>query len=149
MILDDLGFFDEPFFQDGPVAQAVAAAVAAGVSFHSAAGNDADEHYAATFRGNDLHDFSGTGDTFDDIIVGPGDTLDCVLQWNDPFGASANDYDLEFYDMSSFLSRRTSVRVSRRSTDLSRAQASEPPQLKTRVPTSLLLRRTRNGSKEF
>ena len=100
VIVDDLGFFDEPFFQDGPVAQAVAAAVAAGVSFHSAAGNDADEHYAATFRGNDLHDFSGTGDTFDDIIVGPGETLDCVLQWDDPFGASANDYDLEFYDMS-------------------------------------------------
>ena len=42
VIVDDLGFLDEPFFQDGPVAQAVAAAVAAGVSFHSAAGNDAD-----------------------------------------------------------------------------------------------------------
>jgi hypothetical protein len=100
VIVDDLGFFDEPFFQDGPVAQAVAQAVAAGVSFHSAAGNDAGEHYAATFRGSVLHDFSGSGDTYDDISVAAGGTLDCVLQWDDPFGASSNDYDLELYDMS-------------------------------------------------
>ncbi len=100
VIVDDLGFFDEPYFQDGPVAQAVAQAVAAGVSFHSAAGNEAGEHYAGTFRGTTLHDFSGAGDTFDDISVAPGDTIDCVLQWDDPFGASANDYDLELYDTS-------------------------------------------------
>ena len=31
VIVDDLGFFDEPFFQDGPVVQAVAGAVAGGV----------------------------------------------------------------------------------------------------------------------
>jgi Subtilase family/Dictyostelium (slime mold) repeat len=99
VIVDDIGFFDEPFFQDGSVADAVAQAVAAGVSFHSAAGNEAGEHYAATFRGDVLHDFSGAGDTFDDITVRPGDTLDCVLQWDDPFGGSSNDYDLELYDM--------------------------------------------------
>jgi subtilisin family serine protease len=100
VIVDDLGFFDEPFFQDGPVAEAVRQAVDAGVSFHSAAGNEALEHYAATFRGDTLHDFSGTGDIYDDITVAPGGTLDCVLQWDDPFGASANDYDLLLYDMS-------------------------------------------------
>jgi hypothetical protein len=32
------------------------------------------------------------------MIVSSGTTLTCVLQWNDPFGASANDYDLELYD---------------------------------------------------
>src|SRR5262249_8333054 len=99
VIVDDLGFFDEPFFQDGPVAQAVSQAVDAGVSFHSAAGNEAGEHYAAPSGGGDLPDFSGGGDLYDDITVAPGDTLDCVLQWDDPFGASSNDYDLELYDM--------------------------------------------------
>src|SRR5207249_11269698 len=36
VIVDDVGFFDEPFFEDGPVAAAVRRAVQAGVSYHSA-----------------------------------------------------------------------------------------------------------------
>src|SRR5262249_32739161 len=36
---------------------------------------------------------------FDEIDVPDGKTLDCVLQWNDPFGASTNDYDLAVYDL--------------------------------------------------
>ena len=104
VLVDDIGFYDEPFFEDGPVAQAERAAVQAGVSCHSAAGNDAQDHYAAAFKpasGSDLHDFAAASpsNTFDEIDVAPGKTLDCVLQWNDPFGASANDYDLEVYDL--------------------------------------------------
>src|SRR5262249_21113371 len=44
VIVDDLGFFGEPYFEDGPVADAVSAAVTAGVSYHSSAGNEAQEH---------------------------------------------------------------------------------------------------------
>ncbi len=40
VIADDVTYFEEPFFQDGPVAVAVAEAAAAGVSYFSAAGND-------------------------------------------------------------------------------------------------------------
>src|SRR4030095_2976524 len=40
VIVDDLGFFGEPFFEDGPVALAVRAAVKGGVSDHSSAGNE-------------------------------------------------------------------------------------------------------------
>jgi hypothetical protein len=40
VIADDVAYFQEPFFQDGPVAVAVGEAVAAGVSYFSAAGND-------------------------------------------------------------------------------------------------------------
>lgn len=40
VIADDVTYFEEPFFQDGPVAQAVNDVVAGGVSFFSAAGND-------------------------------------------------------------------------------------------------------------
>ena len=99
VLVDDIGFYDEPFFEDGPVAQAEQAAVQAGVSCHSAAGNDAQDHYAAPFKstnGSELHDFAATApsNTFDEIDVPAGKTLDCVLQWNDPFGASSNDYDL-------------------------------------------------------
>jgi hypothetical protein len=40
VIVDDVTYFEEPFFQDGPVAQAVNEVVGKGVSFFSAAGND-------------------------------------------------------------------------------------------------------------
>jgi hypothetical protein len=40
VIVDDVAYFQEPFFQDGPVAVAVSEAVASGVSYFSAAGND-------------------------------------------------------------------------------------------------------------
>jgi hypothetical protein len=104
VLVDDIGFYDEPFFEDGPVAQAEQAAVQAGVSCHSAAGNDAQDHYAAPFKsanGSELHDFAATAPSnpFDEIDVASGKTLDCVLQWNDPFGASSNDYDLAIYDL--------------------------------------------------
>jgi hypothetical protein len=103
VIADDVSFFDEPFFEDGPVAATVHAAVAAGVSYHSAAGNAALSHVEQPYvaaPASALHDF-GAGspvDDGDDMIVPPGTTVTCILQWNDPFGASANDYDLELYD---------------------------------------------------
>jgi len=103
VIVDDLGFFAEPYFEDGPVAQAVAAAVAGGVSYHSSAGNEAQSHVEQDFvpvgGGNGSHDFAAGGkDAFDEMTVPAGATLTCILQWNDPFGASANDYDLALLD---------------------------------------------------
>jgi subtilisin family serine protease len=102
VIVDDLGFFGEPYFQDGPVAEAVRTAVQAGVSYHSSAGNEAREHLEQDFvatPNSTLHDFAGgAGDNTDTVVVPPGGTLTCFLQWNDPFGASANDYDLFLLD---------------------------------------------------
>ena len=40
MIVDDVSYFEEPFFQDGPVAVAVNEVTAAGATYFSAAGND-------------------------------------------------------------------------------------------------------------
>jgi subtilisin family serine protease len=102
VIVDDLGFFAEPYFQDGPVAAAVLGAVRAGVSYHSSAGNEALQHLEQDFvatPNSTLHDFAGgAGDNTNTIVVPPGGTLTCILEWNDPFGASANDYDLFLLD---------------------------------------------------
>jgi subtilisin family serine protease len=102
VIVDDLGFFGEPFFQDGPVAEAVRAAVQAGVSYHSSAGNEAEQHLEQDFvatPNSTLHDFAGgAGDNTNTVVVPAGGTLTCILQWNDPFGGSANDYDLILLD---------------------------------------------------
>ena len=40
VIVDDVAYFEEPFFQDGPIAVAIDDVAAAGVAYFSAAGND-------------------------------------------------------------------------------------------------------------
>ena len=95
VIVDDLGYYSEPYFEDGVVALAAKDAVDGGVVFASAAGNYADGHYAGAFSddGNGYHDFDDDPDATDIALrVGLGSSL--LLQWNDQFGASSNDYDL-------------------------------------------------------
>src|SRR5262249_30566568 len=104
VIVDDLGFFGEPYFEDGPVADAVSAAVTAGVSYHSSAGNEAEAHVEEDFlpapgSNGRIHDWAaGAGDRFNGVIVPAGRTLTRILQWNDPLGAAADDYDLALFD---------------------------------------------------
>jgi subtilisin family serine protease len=104
VIVDDIGFFDEPYFEDGMVAQAVRAAVQAGVSYHSSAGNEAGIHYGGLFQpivGSAYHNFaSGTPDTFDDVAVPSGAGVDCILEWSSPFETAVDNYDLELWDTS-------------------------------------------------
>ena len=49
VIVDDLTYYYEPYFEDGIIAQAAADAVAGGAVFVSAAGNHAQEHYEGDF----------------------------------------------------------------------------------------------------
>src|SRR4030095_4192171 len=103
VIVDDLGFFGAPYFEDGPVAAPVQGAVRGAVSYHSSAGNQAEEHLEQDFVPMpgvpNVHDFAaGAGDNTDTVIVPAGGQLTCILQWNDPFGGSGNDYDLVLFD---------------------------------------------------
>ncbi|MBE7211510.1 MAG: S8 family serine peptidase, partial [Gluconacetobacter diazotrophicus] len=50
VVCDDVGYYDEPFFSDGPVAQAVDKASAAGAVYFSSAGNDGNSGWAGTFN---------------------------------------------------------------------------------------------------
>src|SRR5262249_59182216 len=90
VIVDDLGFFGEPYFEDGPVAEAVGAAVAAGVSYHSSAGNEAQQHLEEDFfpsaGPNDrVHDFAaGGGDPFKGVIVPAGGDPPPHSPWEHP-----------------------------------------------------------------
>ena len=49
IIADDVGYFDEPFFQDGMIAQAVDSAYNSGVAYFTAAGNMARQSYELNF----------------------------------------------------------------------------------------------------
>ncbi|MGH7332153.1 MAG: S8 family peptidase [Candidatus Rokuibacteriota bacterium] len=98
IIVDDIGFFDEPYFEDGLVARNDRVAGGA-VLRVSAGGNDALGHYQAGFSPGPIdtgagtrHNFGG-GDTRLRFLASPGLSL-IFLQWGNRFGAAADDYDL-------------------------------------------------------
>jgi hypothetical protein len=102
IIVDDVTFFDEPFFEDSNVIQAaVATVIADGVSYFTAASNEGTNFYQAAVtlvagtlpNGNPatLEDFGATAaaysdsNTLQDIIITAGTTLSFDLQWTQPF----------------------------------------------------------------
>jgi hypothetical protein len=94
IIVDDIGYLDAPFFQDGPVAQAVdAVTIEDGVTYFSAAGNDGDESYESTFTPDSVeaswHDFDpGAGeDLFQRVFLGANASVLVSLQWNEPYAS--------------------------------------------------------------
>lgn len=118
IIVDDVFYFAEPFFQDGIIAQAADQVYAAGVPYFSSAGNSARDSYESAFRdsgvtnflftGGLLHDFdSGSGvDTTQRVTIPSGSTAQISFQWDQPFfsvsGApgSANDMDIALLNSS-------------------------------------------------
>ncbi|MGV1048611.1 MAG: S8 family serine peptidase [Solirubrobacterales bacterium] len=115
VITDDVFYFEEPFFQDGPVAAAINEVSAGGVSYFTAAGND---NVVAT--GNDVNSFEaqfasagscpagvppsegsecadfdpgGGSDDDYDLTVGAGQKVVIDLQWAEPWGGVATDLD--------------------------------------------------------
>lgn len=96
-IVDDVIYFDEPFFQNGIIAQAAQKVVDKGASYFSSAGNQAQQSYEAVFRNSktsvpgitgEAHSFA-PGDVRQSITIGPGRSLALALQWDDPaFSAS-------------------------------------------------------------
>lgn len=118
-IVDDVAWFEEPFFQDGPIAVAVDNVTADGVSYLSAAGNDnlfdgSDEiasweapafrdslgcpetiEKLAGLKGTHCMDFDpglGIDRTFG-ITVEPGEVLTVDLQWAEPWFGVGSDLD--------------------------------------------------------
>ena len=103
VIVDDLGFLAEHYFSDDPIAQTVDAAFNNGVTYLTAAGNQAQFHYQGQFSiANGFHDFDATGgvDNFLDVSIVPaGGVVDVFFQWSDAQSGSGNDYNLGLVDV--------------------------------------------------
>lgn len=113
VIVDDVAWLEEPFFQDGPIAAAVNKVTSEGVSYFSAAGNDnlfEGSNEIASWEAPEFRDAgtcptalavtetncmdfipgAGTDDTFG-ITLEPGAELTLDLQWAEPwFGVEAD-----------------------------------------------------------
>ncbi|HEV8605304.1 MAG TPA: S8 family serine peptidase [Tepidisphaeraceae bacterium] len=129
VIVDDVQYFAEPMFQDGPISQAIDDVVAAGAVYFSAAGNEghdawSDDYTPATtynknafgsnpgaprFGGGTSHDFDpGPGvDDKQTFSLDAGQRLTITLQWDQPFfsisggGGSRADMDVFVLDAAS------------------------------------------------
>jgi len=120
VIVDDVAWFEEPFFQDGPVAAAIDKVTAEGVAYLTATGNDnlvdggghdIASWEAPSFRdsescpaavlvlsgvnGKHCMDFDPSGETDNTfgITVEAGETLTVDLQWAEPWYGVNTDLD--------------------------------------------------------
>ncbi|NUN98481.1 MAG: VCBS repeat-containing protein, partial [Candidatus Omnitrophica bacterium] len=105
VLVDDVFWFVEPLYQNGPIAIAANEAYDNGVPYFSACGNSADEAHEHPYfdanattddttrppTGNDFHDFglakglaSDTHLTF--TVEAPGAVFQAILKWDEPFG---------------------------------------------------------------
>ncbi|MBO0357882.1 S8 family serine peptidase [Hymenobacter sp. BT186] len=128
IIVDDVYYFAEPFFQDGIIAQSVDRVVDRNVSYFSAAGNSARRSYESGFRNSGqavvvggvnygvAHDFGG-GDIRQTITIPANGQLRLSLQWADPFfsvsGGAGAQTDLDilvfFNGALAFSSRNNNI----------------------------------------
>ena len=102
VVVDDLSFFSEPKFEDGIIAEAVKNFATNGRVYVSSAGNRAQQHYRAPYNRltglnfpsseyPGVHDYS-SGDIGNTVVVPPFCSIVVILQWNNRFGASADDF---------------------------------------------------------
>lgn len=112
VIVDDVEYFDEPMFEDGVVAEAVDQAVARGIAYFSAAGNEGRQSYQSAFRSSGRRGLAGVRHDFDPgpgvadlqhLVAPPGTITLLSLQWDQPFFSangsrgSQSDLDAIFY----------------------------------------------------
>ena len=124
VVVDDVGYPDEPVFQDGIVAQAIDQVQAKGVAYFASAGNDGRNSYenpspsfsglgasGAPNAGEKLLNFDVTGGSAATSLplsipaLSPGEAIYLVVEWDQPYvtgapasGGSANSLDLCYTD---------------------------------------------------
>lgn len=118
VITDDILYYDEPFFSDGIITQAINKARDAGVFYFTAAGNQSNRSYESIYRSSTdavlgadkgtAHNFSG--DTtlaryYQPVFIPTGVTTVISLQWDQSFfsaGGAGAVTDMDIYLINGF-----------------------------------------------
>src|SRR3954452_20835685 len=120
VIADDVVYYNESPFQDGPIAQSVNAVTADGALYFTSAGNegytidDTSGNYENDFRGSgrsvgkfagEAHDFDPgpAVQVFEPLSDDSSAGVPVTLWWADPLGGAADDYDLYLFDAAGTL----------------------------------------------
>jgi len=106
IIADDVYFFNQPFFEDGDVAQHLEQLLAdyPDLIYITVAGNFSILHYLDTarftipFMNGYLQDLSGTDLSFVTLEIPANSRAIITMQWSEPFGQAAIDLDLVVTD---------------------------------------------------
>lgn len=119
VIVDDITFLAEPFFEDGDIAKKVASVVSGkktvgtgkALAYFMAAGNTGSKSYENSFvstmiDGHNLHDFNGaaggaTVDPCQEITIPAGESIHVILQWDNNFftvsGGTGSTRDMDAF----------------------------------------------------
>ena len=105
VVCDDIGWLLEPFFEDGIVASHLTSVLASNdIVYASSAGNAGNKHYQGDYYNDSsadpFHDFSrnATSDDYLYVNIPNNGEVTVVMQWNDEFGLSGNNYDLLLFN---------------------------------------------------
>ncbi len=103
VIVDDVAWPREPFFEDGVIATHLEGLLATQrLVYVTATGNYARQHYQGPFVSDSegFQDFSGTGSDrpFLYADVPSGEDLKVVMEWDERFGSAGDDFDLYLCD---------------------------------------------------
>ena len=113
IIVDDVGYPNQTFFQDGIIAQAANAAAEQGVPYFSSAGNDGRQSYQSEFRAADenplsnpdyvFHNFDPSNnnvDSLQEFTLDSGESITLSFQWSQPYasvGPVGSNSDLDIF----------------------------------------------------
>jgi subtilisin family serine protease len=124
IICDDVSYYDEPFFQNGVVAQAIETVEQEGVIYLTAAGNNASNAYQNTwspitstsFDGEPLKDTENFGSStkqspVQTVTIGgsSSDEVPLLLEWNQPYGQATSDLAVLVFQNGQYLGRVTNA----------------------------------------
>jgi len=106
VICDDVSYFDEPFFQNGIVAQAIQQVEAEGVTYVTAAGNEGKNGYeaswtpsAGTYDSISLADAETFGGSFVQTVTidsgaSANNPIPLLLEWDQAYGNATSNLEL-------------------------------------------------------
>jgi hypothetical protein len=113
IIVDDIYYYAEPYFQDGIIAQAIDKVVKKGTTYFTAAGNSSNRSYEMNYKPSDYqplgpgwgtaHNFAAPGAQpiyFQPVFIPTNGIFTIGFQWDDPFysaGGLGAESDLDMF----------------------------------------------------